>query len=39
MFERARHLAEAFGATVAARLPVGGAKTGYGGLARVVERR
>jgi hypothetical protein len=37
MFALARQLAEAFGATVAARLPVGGAQTGYGGLA--VERR
>jgi hypothetical protein len=35
----ARQLADAFGATVAARLPVGGAQTGFGGLADVVERR
>jgi hypothetical protein len=34
----ARRLADAFGATVAARLPRGGAQTGYGGLA-VAERR
>ncbi|GAA2669293.1 hypothetical protein [Actinoplanes palleronii] len=33
-FAMARDLADAFGATVAARLPVGGAQTGYGGLAR-----
>jgi hypothetical protein len=39
MFELARQLADAFGATVAARLPVGGAKTGQGGLAGVVGRR
>jgi hypothetical protein len=39
MFELARRLADAFGATVAARLPVGGAQTGRGGLAHVVERR
>ncbi|BCY06875.1 hypothetical protein [Actinoplanes sp. L3-i22] len=32
-FDMARELADAFGATVAARLPVGGAQTGYGGLA------
>ena len=38
MFELARQLADAFGATVAARLPVGGAQTGYGGLADVVGR-
>jgi hypothetical protein len=38
MFELARGLADAFGATVAARLPVGGAQTGYGGLADVVGR-
>jgi len=39
MFELARQLADAFGATVASRLPVGGAQTGHGGLADVVERR
>ncbi len=33
MFDLARQLADAFGATVAARLPVGGAQTGLGGLA------
>ena len=33
MFELARRLADAFGASVAARLPRGGAQTGYGGLA------
>jgi hypothetical protein len=38
MFELARHLADAFGSTVAARLPVGGAQTGHGGLADVVGR-
>ena len=39
MFVLARQLADAFGATVAARLPRGGAQTGYGGLADLVERR
>jgi hypothetical protein len=39
MFELARQLADGFGATVAARLPRGGAQTGYGGLADVVEKR
>jgi hypothetical protein len=39
MTELARQLADAFGATVAARLPVGGPQTGYGGLADVVEHR
>jgi hypothetical protein len=39
MFELARQLADGFGATVAARLPKGGAQTGYGGLATVVENR
>jgi hypothetical protein len=38
MFDLARQLADAFGATVAARLPRGGAQTGYGGLAGVVGR-
>jgi hypothetical protein len=33
MFELARQLADAFGASVAARLPQGGAQTGLGGLA------
>jgi hypothetical protein len=33
MFDLARTLADAFGATVAARLPRGGAQTGHGGLA------
>jgi hypothetical protein len=39
MFELARQLADGFGATVAARLPRGGAQTGYGGLAGIVENR
>jgi leucyl aminopeptidase (aminopeptidase T) len=39
MFDLARQLADAFGATVAARLPAGGPKTGQGGLADIVERR
>jgi hypothetical protein len=38
MFELARTLADAFGASVAARLPAGGAQTGYGGMARMVEQ-
>ena len=38
MFELARRLADAFGATVAARLPRGGAQTGYGGLATAEHR-
>lgn len=38
MFDLARQLADAFGATVAARLPRGGPQTGYGGLADVVGR-
>jgi hypothetical protein len=38
MFELARALADAFGGTVAARLPVGGAQTGHGGLADAVGR-
>ncbi|MGK5683444.1 class F sortase [Actinoplanes sp. URMC 104] len=33
MFDLARTLADAFGAAVAARLPRGGAQTGYGGMA------
>ncbi len=39
MFDLAGQLADAFGATVAARLPVGGAQTGEGGTAAVVRRR
>jgi len=39
MFTLARTLADAFGASVAARLPKGGAQTGYGGLAGVVQKR
>ncbi|MGA5300306.1 hypothetical protein ACPCHT_10280 [Nucisporomicrobium flavum] len=39
MFALARGLADGFGATVAARLPHGGAQTGYGGLAGVTEHR
>jgi hypothetical protein len=39
MFDLARQMADAFGATVAARLPRGGAQTGYGGMAAVVEKR
>jgi hypothetical protein len=39
MFELARQLADAFGATVAARLPHGGAQTGFGGMADVVGKR
>jgi hypothetical protein len=39
MFDLAGQLADAFGATVAARLPVGGAQTGGGGTAAVVGRR
>jgi hypothetical protein len=39
MFELAHQLADAFGATVAARLPAGGVQTGYGGMADAVERR
>jgi hypothetical protein len=39
MTEMARLLADAFGATVAARLPVGGAATGGGAMAGVVEGR
>jgi len=36
MFDLARTMADAFGANVAARLPRGGAQTGYGGMAAVV---
>jgi hypothetical protein len=36
MFDLARTMADAFGASVAARLPRGGAQTGYGGMAAVV---
>jgi hypothetical protein len=39
MFTLARTLADAFGASVAARLPKGAAQTGYGGMAGVVEQR
>ncbi|MEV4703315.1 hypothetical protein [Actinoplanes sp. NPDC049316] len=39
MFALARRLADGFGATVAARLPQGGAQTGYGGLAGVAGTR
>jgi hypothetical protein len=39
MFDLARQLADAFGATVAERLPEGGAQTGYGGLAALSGRR
>jgi hypothetical protein len=39
MLELARQLADAFGATVAARLPAGGMQTGYGGMAETVGRR
>jgi hypothetical protein len=35
----AGQLAEAFGATVASRMPQGGAQTGHGGMATVVGRR
>ena len=38
MFELARTMADAFGASVAAKLPHGGAQTGYGGMAAVVEK-
>jgi len=38
MFQVAQALADAFGATVAARLPQGGAQTGYGGLATTTGR-
>jgi hypothetical protein len=39
MFDLAQKLADAFGATVAARLPAGGAQTGYGGLATLAGQR
>ena len=39
MSELASQLADAFGDTVAARLPAGGPQTGYGGMADVVGRR
>jgi len=39
MFDLARKLADGFGAKVAARLPKGGAQTGYGGMAAVVGQR
>jgi hypothetical protein len=38
MDDLAGQLATAFGATVAARLPVGGPHTGYGGAAATVGR-
>jgi hypothetical protein len=38
MFDLARTMADAFGASVAAKLPQGGAQTGYGGLAAIVEK-
>jgi len=39
MFDLAHQLADAFGATVASGLPVGGVQTGYGGMAETVGRR
>jgi hypothetical protein len=39
MFDLAKQLADAFGATVAARLPAGGPETGLGGAAGVPGRR
>ncbi len=39
MFDLAGRLSTAFGATVAARLPVGAVRTGRGGMAAVVGRR
>jgi len=39
MFDLARTMADAFGASVAAKLPRGGAQTGFGGMAAVVEER
>ena len=39
MFDLARRLAGAFGATVADRLPAGGPRTGQGGAADIVKRR
>lgn len=39
MLDLSGELADAIGATAAARLPVGGAQTGYGGMAGIVERR
>jgi hypothetical protein len=38
-FDLAGQLADAFGSTIAARLPVGGAATGHGGMAHIVGRR
>ena len=38
MFDLAGQLADAFGATVAARLPSGGPKTGLGGMAGVLRQ-
>jgi hypothetical protein len=39
MSDVAGQLAEAFGATIASRLPTGGPQTGQGGMAGLVERR
>jgi hypothetical protein len=39
MFDLAGQFADAFGATIAARMPAGGAGTGQGGMADVVGRR
>jgi hypothetical protein len=39
MFDLSRTLSSAFGATVAARLPVGGVQTGGGGMATAVEQQ
>jgi hypothetical protein len=39
MFHLAGQLAAAFGATIAARLPTGGARTGHGGMAAIIGRR
>jgi hypothetical protein len=39
MFQLAASLSDAIGATIAARMPKGGAETGYGGMAAVVGRR
>ena len=39
MFDLAGQLANAFGATVASRLPRGGVQTGRGGMAAAVGRR
>lgn len=39
MFDLAGQLADAFGTTVAKRLPIGGAETGHGGMAGVLGQR